>query len=703
MIVILLGLCALQGCGGSGGTMPSASTPQVAIALTPSGATLPAGGSQRFIATVTGASDRNVTWSVGLVGSSGNSAAIAVSPGVINTDGVYIAPTNVPTTTTVEITAVSVANSNSSASATVTVNPPTIAVAPTTATVQAGGQQAFTAALTGPSGPGIQWGVNGIVGGNSISGTISQQGIYTAPAINPGAMVTISASSSANSDINGSAAVTVVNPPTPPLAGVTYAQALSSWEAVITPSIQDRSGLGWDDNARTWSPVPSWAPPATGIGVQIYDLEPFLRPATRMAIARTDIALMERLANFHMGMLQWRTTTVGTMIQNAGANPVVLLSGPSTARTFAWYQPYSSTRMEVTEDVLANAQYLSQASQLLRAIAELPAASRTAPLLQFVQGFSGFLVTDQLLRLMYGSYPWSHYQNPNIPQPVVSAWQFLAQTGYEPPHPYKYQAAMTDTELWLVADSAEVLGADAAAPELAILDSSSRAQLQQAVLAGVSLMQARCHHVVAPDGADVLSAFAGDLDDYPTLAYTADTGPAVPTAPNPQAGLMWDIDHSYRFPIVFRSLYETQSATGAGFPKLNDLVALANTYVHLAFNGDAQLPAFSNFLDGSDGWFDVGDPSLADGYPPEQYCNALQSPINCLTAGAVQGWGELAFANPNLAKLTQNLVDLAYDDSPATIAFKDQHYTYVEPYSVQSGQYPWLMIYVVGDSAERLP
>jgi hypothetical protein len=320
-----------------------------------------------------------------------------------------------------------------------------------------------------------------------------------------------------------------------------------------------------------------------------------------------------------------------------------------------------------------------------------------------VQGFSEFLVTEQLWRGLYGNYPWSHYQNPNIPQPVVSAWNFLARTGYEPPYPIKYQAAMTDTELWLVADSAEVLGADATAPELGILNSSTRSQLKQAVQAGVSLMQARCHHTTAPDGSDVLSAFAGDLDDYPTYNYAGDTGPTVPTTPDPLYGLMWDIDHSYRFPIVFRSLYETRSATGASFPTLYDLVSLANTYVHLAFTGNPQMPAFTNYLDGTDGWFDVGDPSLADGYPPEPYCDATQSPINCLTGGAIQGWGLLSFANPRVAALAQDLINLAYDDSADAQTFKDQHYTYVGPYNIQVNQYPWLMIYVVGDNAERLP
>jgi len=578
-----------------------------------------------------------------------------------------------------------------------------IRITPAKVSVTAGHQQAFSAAGS-HTAAGLSWAVQGVVGGNSIWGTISTAGNYTAPAISPGTTVTVSATSTSNSNLSGQATVTVVNPPIPNLTGVTYADELASWETVLLPLVQNLSGLLWNASSGTWSPIPNWAPPSQGIGPQIYYLEMYLRPATRMAIARQDTTLMDELAGFHLAMLQWRTTTVGQMIQNLGSNAVVFISGPSSARTFAWYNPYSnSTLVEVQDDVQANAQYLSQAAQLLRAIAKMPAAQRPAPLTEFAQGFSGFLVSEQLLRLMYGSTPWSHYQNANIPQPVVSAWQFLAQTGYEPPDPIKYQAAMSDTELWLVADSAEVLGADAAAPQLGILNSTTRSRLQQAVQAGVSLLQARSHHTTAPDGSDVLSLFAGDYDDYPSLAYSGDTGQALPTTPNPKTGLSWDISHSYRFPIVFRSLYETQSATGTNFPALNDVVALANTYVHLAFTGNSKLPAFSNFVDGWNGWFDVGDSSIA-GYPPEQYCDATQSPINCLTAGAIQGWGQLSFANPSLATLMQDLINLAFDTSAADQPFMNQHYYYDDgPYVVSENLYPWLMIWVAGDNAERLP
>ena len=578
-----------------------------------------------------------------------------------------------------------------------------IQVAPSTVSVAAGAKRTFTATSRGPGGRSVAWTVNGHTGGGPIWGTITQYGVYTAPAIDPGMPVTVSAVSPFKATIKGNAEVTVVNPPTPALTGATYADELASWNAAGIPYIQEDSGLAWDDVARTWSPIPNWTVPSYGIGPQLYYEEQFLRPATRMAIAKQDIPLLEELAAFHLALLQWRTTTIGQMLQNAPRNAIIFIDGPANARTFAWYEPYSSTQIVVREHIQADAQYLSTAAQLLRAVAEMPAANRTARLLQFVQAFSGFLVSEQLLRVMYGTTPWSYYDNPNIPQPVVKAWKFLAQTDYRPPAPYTYQAAMTDTELWLISDSAEVLGADAAAPELGILNTNTRAQLRQAVQAGVSLMHARCHHLVAPDGADVLSAFPGDYDYHPDYAYTGDTGPTQPTTPNPKLGAAWDIEHAYRFPIIFRSLYETRIATGVTFPSLNDLVALANSYVNLAFTGNPQLPAFNNFLDGWNGWFRVGYPSIPGGYPPEQYCDSTNSPNNCLTAGAVQGWGQVAFANPNLATLIQDLINLAHDDSPQDAPFKDQHYYFVTPYSLVDGVYPWIMIWVAGDSADRLP
>jgi len=583
------------------------------------------------------------------------------------------------------------------------VDPFSFSINPASVTVAAGAHQRFAAAFCGRAGKAAHWTVNGVVGGNAATGTISSTGLYAAPPIDPGETVSISIKSGLAGSRASSASVTIANPELAPLKGATYAGTMDGWNASMLPWAESLSGLLWDPAGRQWSPMPAWTVPAEGIAPNIYYLEEALRPATRMAIVHKDIALIEELALFHTSLLKLRTTSIGAMLAAAPANSVLFIDGPSAARTFAWFEPLSAAQVRIRDCQTCNAQNLSTAARLLRAIAELPAADRTEPMLDFARQFTPFLVSEQLLRLMYGTTAWSHWDNPNIPQPVIAAWSFLASTGYEPPDPLRYQAAMTDMELWMVSSSAEVLAANQAAPELKLLQSADEAQLRQAVTAGVSLMQVRCHHAKAADGADVLSAFAGDYDDHPDFAYAGVTTGTQPSAPSPMRGLSWDISHSYRLPVIFRGLYETRGATGVSFPALSDLVALANSYVHQAFNGDAQLPAFNNYLDSWNGWYAVEAPDIPSGYPPFQFCQSHQAVINCMTPGTVQGWGELAVFNPSLAALSQKLVDLAYDDSAATAAFKDQHYFYAgQHYSASSGAYPLLMVYVAGDSAERL-
>ena len=127
-----------------------------------------------------------------------------------------------------------------------------IVVKPATAQVAAGAMQQFTAKTSGVNQKSLEWMVEGQVGGGPIYGSITQQGLYTAPAIDPGTAVSVSATSTLDTKSVGNASVTVVNPPTPPLTGATYAGELASWEAVLMPRVQDRSGLAWDARARAW-------------------------------------------------------------------------------------------------------------------------------------------------------------------------------------------------------------------------------------------------------------------------------------------------------------------------------------------------------------------------------------------------------------------------------------------------------------------
>ncbi len=89
-----------------------------------------------------------------------------------------------------------------------------ISIAPTMATLNAGGQQQFQATVTGSSNNGVQWQVNSISGGNAQIGTITATGLYTAP--NPGDLtlqVTVTAVPNADMTKTANAQVTV-NPGT---------------------------------------------------------------------------------------------------------------------------------------------------------------------------------------------------------------------------------------------------------------------------------------------------------------------------------------------------------------------------------------------------------------------------------------------------------------------------------------------------------
>ena len=92
--------------------------------------------------------------------------------------------------------------------------PPTVSVsvAPLNENVLLGKTAQFAAIVTGASDQVVTWSVNGVSGGNSTVGTISAQGLYTAPTDLPApANVTVTATSAAQPASTGHAQVTVTS------------------------------------------------------------------------------------------------------------------------------------------------------------------------------------------------------------------------------------------------------------------------------------------------------------------------------------------------------------------------------------------------------------------------------------------------------------------------------------------------------------
>jgi hypothetical protein len=163
--------------------------------------------SKQFTATVTGTANSAVTWSVnGIAGGNGE-------VGYIDATGLYSAPSTVPTPATVDVAATSVETPSAAGHAAVTVQAPavvSVSISPSSATVKTRRSVQFTATVSNSSNSGVQWAVNGKVGGDSSVGTISSSGRYTAPSavpVNP--KVTVSATSVADGSKSASAIVTI--------------------------------------------------------------------------------------------------------------------------------------------------------------------------------------------------------------------------------------------------------------------------------------------------------------------------------------------------------------------------------------------------------------------------------------------------------------------------------------------------------------
>ncbi len=167
----------------------SSSPPSVAVNVSPSSTNLETGATQQFTATVTGTTNTAVTWSA--------------SCGTITASGLYTAPAAAESCS---VTAASQADTTKSASATVTVTAaPVVAVSmsPGSASLISRSTQQFTANVTGTSNTAVTW--------STASGTVTNNGLYTAPAT--AGTYTVSATSQADTTKSASATITVTAAP----------------------------------------------------------------------------------------------------------------------------------------------------------------------------------------------------------------------------------------------------------------------------------------------------------------------------------------------------------------------------------------------------------------------------------------------------------------------------------------------------------
>ena len=197
--------------------------PTVQISVSPTSKSLSRGQSQQFAASVSGSSNSSVTWS------------FSPQVGSLSATGLYTAPASVSVAQTVTVTARSAADSTKSASAVVSLvaDPPPpvqISVTPTSKSLNGGQSQQFAASVSGSSNSAVTWSFSPQVG------TLSANGLYTAPAtVSVAQTVIITARSSADTTKTATATVSLVATAPPP----TDSDILSFWPESKVPGTTD--------------------------------------------------------------------------------------------------------------------------------------------------------------------------------------------------------------------------------------------------------------------------------------------------------------------------------------------------------------------------------------------------------------------------------------------------------------------------------
>ena len=207
----------------------SVTLPPVTISISPTTKTLTTNRTQQFTATVTGAANTAVTWSVTETGG-----------GTIDTSGLYTAPA---TEGTYHVVATSVANPSKKATATVTVNAPqvvAVTLSPTDATLVVNGTQQFTATVTGTTNTAVTWSVTETGGG-----AVDASGLYTAS--DTSGTYHVVATSVADPSKSATATVTVT-------AAIIVSVSPTSVTLVIKETQQFTATVGnTSNNAVTWT------------------------------------------------------------------------------------------------------------------------------------------------------------------------------------------------------------------------------------------------------------------------------------------------------------------------------------------------------------------------------------------------------------------------------------------------------------------
>ncbi len=278
---------------------------------------------------------------------------------------------------------------------------------------------------------------------------------------------------------------------------------------------------------------------------------------------------------------------------------------------------------------LSSIQYLYLISKIIHIIASIDQNKRTSIMSDFVDKFLPIIIKDHYLRWL-----------PNYTTSLERKYLKL--------FPQKFQNAINDKELQLAGGIAEILSANSKDNNLIPLTTNQKESMISFINLANRLLRSRLSEseLVDFNGEKVkgINFDLGMWDEYPDYSYSGYTGTSFPTLADKKSAtnVGWDISHARRLVHVFDSLYEYRNLTNGDFPDESVMVGLTNQVVYGVFNKDFDKPLFTNYMDGTNGWYRVNYANRENfGYGPYALSNSIPT----------GGYGFWSRYNPDMNKI----------------------------------------------------
>jgi hypothetical protein len=195
---------------------------------------------------------------------------------------------------------------------------------------------------------------------------------------------------------------------------------------------------------------------------------------------------------------------------------------------------------------------------------------------------------------------------------------------------FTFDLPISDDLLFLFGGMAYLLSAGAHAPMLAELSAAQCERYRLFIGKGSALLQKRLTPSALQDfEGNALKGLNLDLgvwDGYEDYTYSGYDSECYPCECDQRItqDVGWDISHARRFVDAFDALYENRAVTGLPFPDDTVMKSLANQLVYGTFSRDFARPRFTNFMDGTNGWYRVGYAGRENfGYAPYALTDAV--------------------------------------------------------------------------------